>query len=105
MCRLVGIIIDNPHHNYYYSDINECELAGSCSQNCENFVGSFKCSCMPGYQQDLHNSSVCKVAKGKVGLLFTHQTDIRLTDVVGHETQELVDNTHSATFVVRFVEL
>ena len=60
---------------------------------------------MPGYQQDLHNSSVCKVAKGKVGLLFTHQTDIRLTDVVGHETQELVDNTHSATFVVRFVEL
>jgi len=80
-------------------DINECELAGSCSQNCENFVGSFKCSCMPGYQQDLHNSSVCKVAKGKVGLLFTHQTDIRLTDVVGHETQELVDNTHSATFV------
>ena len=60
---------------------------------------------MDGYLLDLHNSSVCKVAKGKVGLVFAHQTDIRLTDVVGHDTQELVDNTHSATFVVRFVEL
>lgn len=80
-------------------DINECEISGSCSQNCENFIGSFKCSCMEGYQQDLHNSSLCKVAKGKVGLLFAHQTDIRLTDVVGHETQAVVESTRSATFV------
>ena len=58
---------------------------------------------MDGYRQDLHNSSVCKGAKGKVGLVFAHQTDIRLTDVVGHETQGLVDNTHSATFVVRLL--
>jgi len=80
-------------------DINECELPGSCSQNCENFFGSFKCSCMEGYRQDLHNASVCKVAKGKVGLLFAHQTDIRLTDVVGHETQAVVDSTRAATFL------
>jgi len=80
-------------------DINECEELGSCSQNCENFIGSFKCSCMEGYKQDLHNSSVCKVAKGKVGLLFSHQSDVRLTDVVGHETTAVVNSTRSATFV------
>jgi len=54
---------------------------------------------MAGYQQDLHNSSVCKVARGKVGLLFTHQTDIRLTDVVGHQTQAVVSSTRAATLV------
>jgi len=78
-------------------DINECEELGSCSQNCENFIGSFKCSCMAGYRQDLRNSSVCKVAKGKIGLLFTHQSDIRLTDMVGHDTTAVVNSTRSAT--------
>ena len=58
---------------------------------------------MEGYQQDLQNASVCKVAKGKVGLLFAHQTDIRLTDVVGHETKAVVDSTRAATLLVSFV--
>jgi hypothetical protein len=37
--------------NYcYVSDINECEtINGGCQHNCSNRVGSFQCSCLPGY--------------------------------------------------------
>jgi len=80
-------------------DINECEILGSCSQNCENFVGSYKCTCMDGYKEDPQNSSLCKAAKGKVGLLFAHKTDIRLTDVLGHETRAVVEGAKSALFL------
>ena len=49
------------HHETYLSfisnevvctpDIDECdENTDSCSQTCENTVGSFICSCSPGYQ-------------------------------------------------------
>ena len=49
-------------------DINECEELGSCSQKCQNTIGSFKCSCVDGYSQDLGLSKTCK-AKGKVPVL------------------------------------
>ena len=37
---------------YVHSDVNECALNGGlgpCSQICINVVGSFACSCLPGY--------------------------------------------------------
>lgn len=33
-------------------DINECEIPGMCSQGCYNTKGSFKCSCIEGYELD-----------------------------------------------------
>ena len=34
------------------ADVNEClpnEGLGPCAQNCTNTIGSFQCSCLPGY--------------------------------------------------------
>ncbi|XP_016956087.1 uncharacterized protein LOC108028666 isoform X2 [Drosophila biarmipes] len=46
-------------------DIDECELRvpggrGVCEQNCENTIGSFRCSCSEGYQlsEDEHSCSL-----------------------------------------------
>jgi len=37
------------NHTLFFTDINECAITGSCSQNCSNTNGSFRCSCMNGY--------------------------------------------------------
>ena len=44
---------------YYSSDIDECSTNnGGCEHNCQNTIGSFKCSCRSGYV--LHGSTACK---------------------------------------------
>ena len=46
----------------FHVDIDECETSnGQCTQTCVNSVGSFKCTCKPGYvlSEDL------KTCKGK----------------------------------------
>lgn len=77
-------------------DVNECNILGFCSQTCENYPGSYKCSCMRGYKPDLLNPDKCKVERGKVGIMFTHQTEIRLADASFHETIAVVENIRSA---------
>ena len=38
-------------HTGVCADVNECELGqASCAQHCNNTIGSFECSCDPGYQ-------------------------------------------------------
>ena len=32
-----------------FLDINECEDGHSCSQICNNLIGSFKCECRSGF--------------------------------------------------------
>ncbi|BET02800.1 low-density lipoprotein receptor [Nesidiocoris tenuis] len=43
--------------NITCTDANECEIDGSCDQLCNNTLGSFICSCVPGYR--LFNSTRC----------------------------------------------
>jgi len=40
-------------------DIDECQIPGSCSQLCENRIGSFKCSCHSGYRLDRGDHITC----------------------------------------------
>ena len=40
-------------------DIDECALAGTCSQLCNNTKGSYRCSCVEGYTLD-SNKFTCK---------------------------------------------
>uniref|UniRef100_A0A2C9LNB0 EGF-like domain-containing protein n=1 Tax=Biomphalaria glabrata TaxID=6526 RepID=A0A2C9LNB0_BIOGL len=51
----------------YFSDKNECFSNGTESESvcpehsdCENNVGSYTCTCLPGYRLDPKNSSLCK---------------------------------------------
>jgi len=40
-------------------DIDECQTPGSCSQLCENRIGSFECSCHSGYRLDRGDNITC----------------------------------------------
>jgi len=85
-------------HNSTCTDLNECQsLIGSCSQICRNTIGSFECSCLDGFLPDKSNPNKCVVAKGKVGIVFSHQTDIRLLDVSRKEESIIVKETRSVT--------
>ena len=37
------------NYKLHFSDINECDVYGQCTQLCTNTKGSYKCSCKPGY--------------------------------------------------------
>ena len=90
--RLVG--------NSSCEDINECEVWGACSQECINTRGSFTCSCLPGYTTDLaHNSSMCRLTEGKVGLVFSQTTDIRLTPTSSSSSSSLGQAENSTAVV------
>ncbi|XP_066143818.1 prolow-density lipoprotein receptor-related protein 1 [Euwallacea fornicatus] len=59
-------------------DADECQYDDTCAQICTNTLGSFKCSCVSGYQQ---NGTDCKADNvpetEPPSLIFTTQTEIR----------------------------
>jgi len=57
-------------------DINECNIRGTCSQDCETVVGSYKCICKTGYTLDPDDFR-CKANGDEPYLLFTNRHDIR----------------------------
>ena len=77
-------------------DIDECSIPGSCSQRCLNHEGGFTCTCVQGYSQDPTDQTRCRADKGKLGIIFAHKKDIRLTDLRRHETVSVVEDTRSA---------
>ena len=42
------------YHSGLFTDINECDMEGTCDQTCVNTVGSYYCQCLPGYIQFGH---------------------------------------------------
>ena len=98
--RLVG--------NSSCEDINECEEGGGvpvCSQECLNTRGSYSCSCLPGYTRDSNNSSQCRLAEGRLGLVVSQGTEIRLlapTSGSGGNSTALVNMTSQAEAVVSY---
>ena len=52
--------------------------------------------------QELHDQSKCKVAQGKVGLLYTHHTDIRLSDPNLREVKPVIEET-KASHLIDFI--
>nr|XP_018667004.1 low-density lipoprotein receptor-related protein 4 isoform X1 [Ciona intestinalis] len=57
-------------------DLNECNEEASCSQVCNNTIGSFVCSCLHGYILR-PDSRTCKASGPEPALLFTNRIDIR----------------------------
>lgn len=39
-------------YSFSHLDINECSGSHACSQICSNTVGSYTCSCRPGYTSE-----------------------------------------------------
>ncbi|CAB4016149.1 prolow-density lipo receptor-related 1, partial [Paramuricea clavata] len=52
----------SPKNSHYCDDVDECAVFGTCGQKCENFKGSFKCSCYDGYQLSYtRGNTTCKI--------------------------------------------
>lgn len=49
------------NYNFFFIDINECMVFGTCSQHCHNLKGSYRCECEKNYKE--RNNSC--IAKGK----------------------------------------
>lgn len=77
-------------------DIDECQIPGSCSQNCQNTKGSFKCSCHEGYEVDHTNHHYCKAKEGKPYLLFTNRYDLREFDLMTGHYRSILDHLRAA---------
>ncbi len=45
---------------YCEKDVNECLGTHNCEHECVNTLGSFECSCRPGYQPSLNNPKKCE---------------------------------------------
>lgn len=59
----------------YISDINECEIPGSCSQTCYNTKGGYKCECLDGYMLEPNNNRRCR-AKGELFLFLSDNMNL-----------------------------
>ncbi|XP_043483348.1 low-density lipoprotein receptor-related protein 4 isoform X2 [Leptopilina heterotoma] len=78
-------------------DINECEFEKDpvCSQVCKNTIGSFVCSCLPGYvlRPDLRT---CKALGANPTLLFANRVDIRQVSMTGPKYTSVLKGLHNA---------
>jgi len=65
------------------TDVNECTEWGFCDQNCENSEGSFKCSCVKGYNPvKRRKKTVCEPDETS-DILFAHQDTIFRVSGIG----------------------
>lgn len=51
-------------------DIDECKIFGSCSQDCVNTRGSYKCECNQGYIKAGVDEKHCKAKGGLISSLI-----------------------------------
>ncbi|XP_015791351.1 low-density lipoprotein receptor-related protein 2 [Tetranychus urticae] len=89
-----GMTLD-PKDNESCTDLDECKEWSYCDQFCSNTVGSYNCSCSPGYT--LVGSRHCKANNStEMRILFAHATSIYSTDSMGSKL-EIIVNTSSAS--------
>lgn len=52
-----------------FTDIDECEVYGTCPQACKNTKGSYDCECAPGYRK-VGDGNMCE-AEGENNLFIS----------------------------------
>lgn len=90
---------ENIQFFFFFLDVNECEIEGSCSQICINEKGTYKCECEPGYLRDPQDHTRCKAMEGHASLLFSMQHNIRKISLDHHEMSAIINSTKSATAI------
>lgn len=83
----------------FISDVNECEIEGSCSQICINEKGTYKCECEAGYLRDPQDHTRCKAMEGHASLLFSMQHNIRKISLDHHEMSAIINSTKSVAAI------
>ncbi|CAH2009921.1 unnamed protein product [Acanthoscelides obtectus] len=65
-------------------DADECELDETCAQLCTNTIGSYKCSCVSGYQANGTQCNAINVpASEPPSLIFSTQSEIKRVTLDG----------------------
>ena len=79
-------------------DINECEVFGRCSQDCQNVVGGYSCRCKQGYTDV---DGTCKVTgNDPAWLFFSSMSGIQNLDIKSNKTYNVTkSNVHQAIAV------
>lgn len=92
----------------HLQDINECDNYASCSQNCINTMGSFRCNCTKGFQL-LDDGHSCRLKSSSSALLlFAGSTSVSALEIDGrppfHQFQVANNTEHviGITFDGRF---
>ena len=47
------------HRILLCADVDECLVNAPCNQTCSNTLGSYTCSCIVGFRQDITDTSLC----------------------------------------------
>ena len=81
---------------FFFVDINECDIPGTCSQKCENTKGSYKCSCHEGYYMDPALQTCKALSDEEPRLLFANRHDLREIGLETKHYRELVNGLRSA---------
>ena len=83
-----------------FSDINECDTFGVCSQKCTNFVGGYHCSCDESkYEAVASQPHSCKAITPSPYLLFSGRTLLHIINLRTDEATSVVKETGSAVAV------
>lgn len=78
-----------------FTDVNECTIPGTCSQQCENVKGGYKCSCIKGYILD-PKGRYCRAEGREPYLLFANRHDLREIRLDSGDYRAVVAETRSA---------
>ncbi|XP_052130857.1 prolow-density lipoprotein receptor-related protein 1 isoform X2 [Frankliniella occidentalis] len=84
-------------------DFDECEQDGACDQLCKNKVGSFECSCVPGYKKVNNSCLAINTPESEPpSLLLTSADDIRHLHLNGSVWPNSHFITHHQTQALTF---
>ncbi|KAF6215988.1 hypothetical protein GE061_000325 [Apolygus lucorum] len=67
-------------------DIDECSIPSTCSQFCQNTIGSFTCSCKEDYYHLRSDRTSCKARGGEMEYVFVTDGEIRYRYMSGTQT-------------------
>ena len=62
-------------------DVNECEVYGTCPQQCKNSKGSYECFCAPGFRTvgEQHGLECAAEGEGKTDAVHLRHLPLHLT--------------------------
>lgn len=77
-----------------FQDINECMEFGTCSQGCYNTIGSYKCSCAPGYKLQYDNRSCEVTGQTEPLLLFAASKTVNWFSLRTKHLRRIAEDMH-----------
>uniref|UniRef100_W5N103 Low-density lipoprotein receptor-related protein 2 n=1 Tax=Lepisosteus oculatus TaxID=7918 RepID=W5N103_LEPOC len=88
-CR-PGFSVD-PKNPFNCNDINECDIYGTCPQDCRNMKGSYECLCASGYRK-VGAGSECEAEGASPLMLLPENIRIRKYNLMLEEYRDYIED-------------